>query len=63
MTDQERIIFEQGFEEGYTVAKRIYERIYEGMPMVYSKWLEHGKKYKYLEFYNKQNEKQYERNN
>jgi len=25
MTEEERIIFEQGFEEGYAVAKRNYE--------------------------------------
>lgn len=26
MTDKERTIFEQGFEEGYAVAKRLYDR-------------------------------------
>lgn len=49
MTDKERIIFENGFEEGYTVARRNYE----GLPIGYSKWLSHGEKYQYLKHYNK----------
>lgn len=48
-TDQERTIFEKGFEEGYRIARRNYE----GLLIGYSKWLEHGDKYGYLKHYNR----------
>lgn len=52
-------IYHEGFEAGYIIAKRNYE----GLPIGYSKWLEHGEKYLYLKFYNKQNNKQNEKLN